>query len=955
MKRLFILLFITTNLALSTTPIDWASKEYQDFRTFPRISKAYAMIDEGNTKEARVLLEKALKIDPNNENAINLLMNICLKEKDNTCINKYVDQAKDVNLGYFYKNKAQNAKENKNYKEAIDFANQSLEYDLKPDDVYFITLIKFDAYLKLKDYDNADKVIERDKLTIPTLLKWSKVSDNFKESDYAYQLASELPSTQEYLKWQIELLLKNKQHQEASKKMETLCEIAPTKANKKQLLYLYDLTHQDTNIVEVYEKKLNAKCDEYALEFLLDYYKNNKQAQNALLEQHYPYACLPKEKQLNLSLQLVEYLKKSNPKKAKKISKTLSKEIEAKYAQQNTATNKIELMNLYQLNGETAKIMQIHEKTLAKKCDEYALLALLDYHKKNKTMQKKLLEKHYPYACVAKKKRVSLSLQLVSLLDEKNLTRKKEIIEQLNKKDIDSSFYMDISNIYVGLNDYQKSIDYALDYVKSHPNNTLAIKNIGYSYYKLEQKDLSVHYLLQASKLDPNDLELLKNIGYLCIELKQYDTAIYYWNLYLTQTKDPTVQLELASHYYFTLKEYDKAKQALKAYEASTTKYTHKYYLLKAKFAYKNNDCKIALSSYDKALTMQQDQSVNYEYIHLLQKCQQEDKALTLMQNFSDTYPDNLQYKKELAYMYEKQKNYPKVVQKFEEIVEKEPENPSNYKALAYAYKKVGDEEKAVESFKNAIDHDKESDPVELKNMKQAIAHDSKDFNVYLSQSPRLDSYQSNKQVSPINNASYAGFGDVRLSYQPRFLPKNTLVFFDVLHGYDNVKQTAQPSVGIKYKPLDDKNIHLSAQQMIKAGKSTRSDTLLQASIGISSSKKSDSNLYQNLYLDTGYFAKANSLIAYGNYEAGKVYHVNKNVDVAPYVTTGGTYNNNNKKKQSVTKLDVGVGVAMTMTPDDTKYESAQYINKLKLEARQKYAGNAQDKNTVRLQWEFFY
>jgi len=198
-------------------------------------------------------------------------------------------------------------------------------------------------------------------------------------------------------------------------------------------------------------------------------------------------------------------------------------------------------MNLYQLNGETAKIIQIHEKTLAKKCDEYALLALLDYHKKNKTMQKKLLEKHYPYACVAKKKRVSLSLQLVSLLDEKNLTRKKEIIEQLNKKDIDSSFYMDISNIYVGLNDYQKSIDYALDYVKSHPNNTLAIKNIGYSYYKLEQKDLSVHYLLQASKLDPNDLELLKNIGYLCIELKQYDTAIYYWNLYLAQTKDPTV------------------------------------------------------------------------------------------------------------------------------------------------------------------------------------------------------------------------------------------------------------------------------------------------------------------------------------------------------------------------------------------------------------------------------
>ena len=918
MKRIILLVVMINITLFATTPIDWATKEYKDFRTFPRISKAYAMMEEGKNDEAKVLLEKVLKIDAQNENAINLLMNLCLKEQDNSCINKYADKAKDVNLGYFYKNKAQNAKENKAYKQAITFSNKALKYDLKPDDRYFIQLIKLDAFLKLKAYTNANKLIKRDTLTIPTLLKWSKVSDNLGESAYAYQLASELPNKVEYLKWQIELLLKNKEHQKATNTMEILVKLEPSKANKKQLMYLYGLTHQDKNIVNVYKEKLKHHCNAYALEFLLDYYKNSKQKQNVLLEKHYPYACLSKKKQANLSLQLLSYLKKKNPKKAKRVSRKLTQNIE-------------------------------------KKCDDYTLLALLDYHKKNKTMQKKLLEKQYPYRCVSKQKRVTLSLQLLNLLDEKDLKGKKKIIEKLHKKDIKPSFYMDISNIYIGLDEYQKSIDYALDYLKHYPKNTLAIKNIGYTYYKLNKKDLSVHYLLEASKLDPNDVELLKNIGYLCIELKQYDTAIYYWNLYLAEKSDPTLQLELASQYYFNLKEYDKAKQALDIYEASTKNYTHKYYLLKAKFAYKNDNCKIALASYDKALDIQQDQHVQYEYIHLLQKCKEENRALSLMQNFSDTYPNNLQYQKELAYMYEKKKNYSKVVQKLEEIVEKEPEESSNYKALAYAYKKVGNEKKAVASFKQAIDHDKEHNRTQLKNMRQAITDGSKNFDVYISQSLRLDSYDGNKRISPINNATYAGFGDIRLSYQPRFLPKSTTLFFDVLHGYDNVKQTAQPSVGIKYKPLKDKNIYLSAKQLIKAGESTRSDTLLQASLGVSSTKKSDSDMYQNLYLDGGYFTKADSIIAYGNYEAGKVYNVNDNIDVAPYITTGGTFNNDNPNKQSVSKLDVGIGLSMTLTPNDTKYESAQYINKLKLEARQKYAGNAKDENTIRLQWEFFY
>lgn len=305
--------------------------------------------------------------------------------------------------------------------------------------------------------------------------------------------------------------------------------------------------------------------------------------------------------------------------------------------------------------------------------------------------------------------------------------------------------------------------------------------------------------------------------------------------------------------------------------------------------------------------------------------------------------------------MYEQQKNYPKAIEHFKDISKKEPEELSNHMALAYAYKKVGKEKEAVQTFKNAIDHAKNIDQKNLKRIKSEITNGSKNFNVYVAQSLRLDNYDNGKYVSPINRATYNGFGNIRFSYQPRFLPKNTSLFLDMAHGHDKIKESIQPSIGIRYKPIEDKDLFVSVQKMIKSGESTRDDTLVRASLGIASPKSDESDIYQNLYLDGGYFTNQDSVILYGNYEAGKTYKVNDNVYVSPYVTTGGTYSNDNAQKQNVTNLDVGLGIAMSIKPDETKYETAQFENRLKLEARQQYAGNAKDKNTVRLQWEFFY
>ena len=947
MIKLFFSIVLLFSSMLFANPINnaysWISQEYKDFRTYPRVSKAQNLLKESKQEEAKQLLEKALEIDANNKNAINLLLKICIQEKDNACIRKHSQKAKGVGLGYFYKERAEQEKKKKNYAEAIKFSKKALEHQLKEDDAYFVKQVLFESYLKSQKYNQADNLINRKNTTLYKLFQWSKVSDNIGETIYAYSLAKELPNKLEFIKWKIALLLKSKQYAEASKQIEILNKIEPNEENKKQLLYLYTLTGQNKNIVKIYQKKLTKGCDKYALECLLNYYKNNVSKRRALLEKHYPYTCLTQKKKTQLSLALIESLKRSKPKKAKRIAKEMSKKV----------TNQKELITLYQSSGQTAKLTQLYKNILEKGCDEYALYFLLNHYKSSKKGQIDILEKAYPYSCLPAKKQANLSLELITLLDKKDLTKTKLILSHLNKERVQIKSTLYLSNLESSLGHYNKSIEYATAYLQKYPNNREAIKNIGYSYFKLEKKNSAVHYLMQASKLNPNDYELLKNIGYLCIDLERYDTASYYWNLYLNKQTDTKIQLELASLYYHKLNQAKQADKVLKKYEQSTKKYTLKYYLLKAKLSHKAQNCKASLNYYAKALKIQKSKQIRYEQIHLLQQCKEESKALKLMQGFVDDYPNTLQYQKELAYMYDKDKNYTKSVINFKEIKDKKPKNVENYTALAYTYKKLGQQEQAIDVFKEAIDRSKNMHQQQRQNIKREITNASKLFHFYFVQSARLNSYKQGGNFSPVNSASYNGFGSIQLSCQPTFLPKSTTIYANIIHGHKKAKKSLQPSIGIRYKPLKDKEVYLSAEQLIKGGEASRSDTLLRASLGITGNP--NSTTHENLYLESAYFTKAKATVLYGNYEFGKVYKRSPSVNIIPYITTGATYNNDNALKKSVTKMDIGVGIAIDILSNETDYEIGKYRNKLKLEARQKYAGNSKDKQALRLQWEFFY
>ena len=944
--KYILILFIILNSMLYSNPIDnaysWINQEYKDFRTYPRVSKAQSLVKENKKDEAIKLLQKALKIDTNNQNAINLLLQICIQEKNDTCIKKYSKKAKGVELGYFYKEQAEKEKEKENYTEAIRLSKKALNYSLKDDDAYFVKLLLFESYLKSKNFTQADKLIGRSDTTLYKIFKWSEISDNYNETEYAYSLAEELPNKPKYLKWKIALLLKSKQYKEASKQIEILNKVEPSQKNKKQLLHLYKLTNQNNRIIKNYQKKLTNGCDKYALEFLLDHYKKNLSKKRALLEKNYPYSCLTQNKKIQLSLELVQYLKKTNPKKARKIAKSLNGKIKREK----------DLINLYQSTGQTKKLLNIYKKQLNKGCNKYALLFLLDYYKNNKNIQKTILTKNYPYSCMSRIKQNQLSLELISLLDSTDIEKTKNILNHLDINTIDTNKYLYLSNLESSVGEYKKSIEYAKNYLNKYPDNSEAIKNIGYSYFKLNKKKFAIQYLLKASKLDPTDHELLKNIGYLAIDLDQYKIASHYWSQYIKEEQDTELQLKLASLYFEELNQHSKANQILKNYEKIQRNYSAKYYFLKAKLSFKKQNCKLSLNYYDKALKIEKNEYEEYAYIHLLEQCNEENKALNSMQSFFKKYPKNMQYKKELAYMYEKHKHYTKAINIQKEIKDTEPHNVDNYLSLAYNYKKLNQTDKAIDTFKMALDKSKNLYAQQKENIKHEITNLSKPFHFYFVQSTRLNSYSQAGYISSVNNASYSGFGNMQLSYQPTFLPKSTTLYANIIHDHKHIKKTFQPSVGIRYKPLKEKEVYLSAEQLIKVGKSTKNDTLLRASLGISSNENSPS--HKELYLESAYLLNEKKSMLYGNYELGKSYKISKDIKVTPYITTGGAYTNT-PLQGTKTKLDVGIGVSMDILSGETKYEIAKYRNKLKLEARQKYAGNSKDKQALHLQWEFFY
>ena len=80
------------------------------------------------------------------------------------------------------------------------------------------------------------------------------------------------------------------------------------------------------------------------------------------------------------------------------------------------------------------------------------------------------------------------------------------------------------------------------------------------------------------------------------------------------------------------------------------------------------------------------------------------EKALSLLGEAREKYPDNLDLMKEEINLLITMEKTEQAKEKLEQAIEAEPDNPSLYYSLAYLYDEVGETEKSIDTYKKAIE-----------------------------------------------------------------------------------------------------------------------------------------------------------------------------------------------------------------------------------------------------------
>jgi tetratricopeptide (TPR) repeat protein len=76
------------------------------------------------------------------------------------------------------------------------------------------------------------------------------------------------------------------------------------------------------------------------------------------------------------------------------------------------------------------------------------------------------------------------------------------------------------------LNEPKVALDYLFKVLSSHPNDTMVIMNIGYTYLRMEKFDSALVYLEKARALDPKKALTLNNIAYVKLKLGDVEGAL---------------------------------------------------------------------------------------------------------------------------------------------------------------------------------------------------------------------------------------------------------------------------------------------------------------------------------------------------------------------------------------------------------------------------------------------
>ncbi len=982
--KLKTLILILISIVLITTNISYAQ---ESIRSSVRTNRAYALYEKGDYQKASTSLDESLKINPADEKARKLKIEICLKQNDVPCADynakQLIEYHPESAYGYYYQAKIYDelAYQKKTFETAfvgfrypgLSSAEEEFLFNVmlkNADDKSDIGKIekwmestlnskRFKpefyamAYEKLIEHELVKNNPRKAKKLLSSYYKtfgepseekkifWASMFNSHNEYNTAYMLVKDLPSQGRIYEAQMEYLVNAQRYKEAGylaeKYFGTFSYL--TEDQWYQLADIYDQAGlMEADFGAVYEgiaklRKANALVPRFYIDLL---------SLRALWEaKNYPETLEDFEKKL--TDQEKKYLERAS-KSYKKQLVYAQKLLKSKKPTKDGQKILRDTLKLFEENGDWRSYARSVIFDKSKSNQGLIQSSVIEDQGTTKTSDmESLLIKKLGRKSLRKNARTEEMTNLARVYMQKGNTKEADrILNNAIERSADEQtvVILGIAQSYADLENYEKAIEICKKLLKKHPNDIDTLTLTAYSYIQLENYKKATQYLEKAYALLPNarqakKVTFTKQLANLYAQTNQPEVALEFWEKYLQKNKSNEAYLSAAITASL-LKNVPLSSEYLTNVNVNnlSTNDQAEYWKLRASnFNKKAKTRRVAGGVYRVALALEVSDSLWATYSYNQSAIGNLDVAEDALFRAMYLKPNDFTYLSDMTYLQKRMGKWPE--------------------AKMHAHK--------------ALDLPKE-DTLEDGNrrydLKTTLSPMERHFKFYAADVVRLDTGTFAPGTGILPNASYTGYGGIEGYYTPwlddskrKLAVKGRVFWSNYDKSFRKVKDLMAAGLGVRYQPFQKYQLFLSGERIIPIGSDTREDWLLlmngslQDGLEYEYLKKGWS--FYSLYAQAGYLTETSIPLASATLEAGhhfKLFHGRQFAGaIAPIIGSETvTYDKD-------TRFDAMVGLILKTWHWENDIRPHRLHARLAILRRKKLGGNVNDDNATHLRLELFF
>ncbi|NTX27731.1 bacteriophage N4 adsorption protein A [Burkholderia pyrrocinia] len=264
--------------------------------------------------------------------------------------------------------------------------------------------------------------------------------------------------------------------------------------------------------------------------------------------------------------------------------------------------------------------------------------------------------------------------------------------------------------------------------------------------------------------------------------------------------------------------------------------------------------------------------------------------------------------------------------------------NAMNYADAGYAAKRIGLNEQSVELFEHSLDADENEHAFDAQHKfgyRREVEQLQRTWGFVLSAPYQSAAFGPQGTISVLQPGIEAYWQPPKIGYQNgRILQFFVRGYGTAYDGTGNVTgmPTVQGSVGVRYKPLPDQNVVMTAERLFHVGSLSMTDWLMR--LGYSSEAGTDLRVTEpswrswQAYVEGAYFIKAGRYIIYSELRYGHTWRLpmlSDRLTVYPHAAVAGDHDNRQPDK---TAIGAGPGIQFRYWFREGRYSApASYLD----------------------------